>query len=545
VSLDARAPSNFLARPGALVVAILTAATFVVPLITLYAGLSDLHGGWDDGAITMAFARTLSHDGRFALTPISPIVEGSSSLLWTWILSLSYHWLSSVDAMMATAKVFSAAAFVGLLVATRRLASIFLSPSMALVATLLVALSRAGYSETINGMEMNLYALLAVTLALVLLRESESRTDLALACVLSVAILLVRFESLLLLVALYASIALQQRQKRRSIVSVMVMTAVAFVAIELARRHFFGAWVPNTILAKRWYAFEGFTFRQRVRFRVDAMLELLSSLAVPGGAVLLLATTHAHPLQQLRVAGGVLRRAALPLLLMSLAAVVQSLLIGRNWGQEGRMTLAFLPFMVIALSILLDALLKNYRIHAAPVLVLLVAVGIYQWTRAPYTSLNPFAYRWSEPAALDAEELRKALHLPTASFLTPDVGAPGLCCENLNVLDFALLTNPRLARTGYSDMPGFFRDERPDIVQSKQPWSSVGDVYRLGLLEPYFPVEIGGAVFFVRKDHVDAANLTAVPCASLPQPPWWNAADSDMKYARQQARCFQIAQPGK
>ncbi|MEL6220181.1 MAG: hypothetical protein AAFR79_17250, partial [Pseudomonadota bacterium] len=35
---------------------------------------------WDDGAITLAFSRTLAEVGLFALTH-SPVVEGSSSLL--------------------------------------------------------------------------------------------------------------------------------------------------------------------------------------------------------------------------------------------------------------------------------------------------------------------------------------------------------------------------------------------------------------------------------------------------------------------------------
>ena len=38
--------------------------------------------GWDDGAITLAFARTFARHGRVALTPRSEVVEGFSSVSW-------------------------------------------------------------------------------------------------------------------------------------------------------------------------------------------------------------------------------------------------------------------------------------------------------------------------------------------------------------------------------------------------------------------------------------------------------------------------------
>lgn len=44
--------------------------------------------GWDDGAITVAFARSLSVGGEMALTLASERVEGSSTLLTVLLLSL-------------------------------------------------------------------------------------------------------------------------------------------------------------------------------------------------------------------------------------------------------------------------------------------------------------------------------------------------------------------------------------------------------------------------------------------------------------------------
>src|ERR1035437_8421632 len=47
-----------------------------------------LKSSWDDGAITAAFAQTLAHSGRIALTPTSVTVEGFSSVTWFLLLSV-------------------------------------------------------------------------------------------------------------------------------------------------------------------------------------------------------------------------------------------------------------------------------------------------------------------------------------------------------------------------------------------------------------------------------------------------------------------------
>ncbi len=46
--------------------------------------------GWDDGSITVAYARTYAETGRTALTPVSEQVEGFSSPAWFWLLAACY-----------------------------------------------------------------------------------------------------------------------------------------------------------------------------------------------------------------------------------------------------------------------------------------------------------------------------------------------------------------------------------------------------------------------------------------------------------------------
>jgi hypothetical protein len=62
---------------------------FVMTALYLVGALLWLHSGWDDGAITLAYARTYFHTGSFSLTPVSTAVEGTSSLLWTVMMGLA------------------------------------------------------------------------------------------------------------------------------------------------------------------------------------------------------------------------------------------------------------------------------------------------------------------------------------------------------------------------------------------------------------------------------------------------------------------------
>src|ERR1700745_3513444 len=71
-------------RKGLLVSALLA------PALSLTIGLFKLKGGWDDGAITAAFSRTFADTGVIALTPVSPRVEGFSSLTWFLLLTLAH-----------------------------------------------------------------------------------------------------------------------------------------------------------------------------------------------------------------------------------------------------------------------------------------------------------------------------------------------------------------------------------------------------------------------------------------------------------------------
>lgn len=73
---------------------------FAAPAFAFALGIHQIKGGWDDGAITAAFARTLAEAGRFALTPLSEKVEGFSSMSWVFLLAIPYYLFHSAAAIL-------------------------------------------------------------------------------------------------------------------------------------------------------------------------------------------------------------------------------------------------------------------------------------------------------------------------------------------------------------------------------------------------------------------------------------------------------------
>jgi hypothetical protein len=541
-------PLHLTGKPRSKLAAAAAILTFAVPFASLYCALHDLTGGWDDGAITLAYARTLAHTGRFALTPASPIAEGTSSLLWTAIMALADLRLHTPHAMLIVSKVLAAASFLLLLWCVRKLAGLYLSPGMALLPPLLLALTVAPFAETFNGMEMNLNALLAVVLALTLLRLPNNRITLALACILACAMLLIRFESPLLVAFLLAGIHLQSPERRRSVVTIAVASALFFAAEELLRHHVFGIWIPNTVLAKRWFPYSGLRLADDLTLRRDALAELATVLAVPLAIILLQTLTHRHGpklgLARLRTAGRNLVAHAPPLLALSVATVLQALLIGRNWGHLGRMPMPYLPFLLIALGCIIETLLQESRLQPTLLVALLVVAQAVLWATSLHAALGEgFPYRWCERSGLNAESIRAQLNLTTLSMLTPDVGATGLCCERLNVLDLGLLTSPDLARSGLAGVPALVRRLRPELIEAKQPWSLMSGLYNDNLLDPYALIEINHTLFYLRNDLLDPRTFTPIPCSTIDGETIWNAGPLDIPYAQKHSHCYRFSPP--
>jgi hypothetical protein len=135
--------------------------------------------GWDDGAITLAFSRTLSESGKIALTPYSEVVEGYSSTLWMAAMSF-LHWLfrpgfsefirtSQISAALTCS--FSAVIFCRLF---RWKADEIPLPAFAISALLFI--QKPFLTESVNAMEMLAAGALALSLMYFLITQLAPRT---------------------------------------------------------------------------------------------------------------------------------------------------------------------------------------------------------------------------------------------------------------------------------------------------------------------------------------------------------------------------------
>jgi hypothetical protein len=102
------------------------------------------------------------------------------------------------------------------------------------------------------------------------------------------------------------------------------------------------------------------------------------------------------------------------------------------------------------------------------------------------------------------DRVRVLLGMPRISVLLTDVGQPGLCCENLEILDFGLLTNSELPRTGWAGFPEYLRSKSPDLIQLHSSFTQesgiTDDEY---FINNYIPVFIDNSLFYLRRDHYE------------------------------------------
>jgi fumarate reductase subunit D len=242
--------------------------------------------------------------------------------------------------------------------------------------------------------------------------------------------------------------------------------------------------------------------------------------------------------------------------LLAASFAVFAAITGKNWGYDGRMCLASLPVLLfvfgislrysvflrksinirirgfsasIASELVLYALLVSSLIgmHQANKNLFIVNIklalagGYYQrllpeylsdvargWLQADKANLafwygtTPENYKITGMAI---EKLRTILKLEEISFMTPDVGGLALCCENIKVIDSALLTNSFLARHGYGAFSSYLERTRPDVVETHDPpWSIVSGIYDSAFFrENYLPMVLENNLLWVRRDHID------------------------------------------
>jgi hypothetical protein len=486
---------------------------------------------WDDGAIALAYARTLADTGRFALTPASEVVEGAASLLFMVSLSaLQSLFAWSFDGLVRASQGVALLAWLATLwVLDRRLCDLVPQRAPRWWALGLLGLLPMPMAEVFNGMEMSCFALILLGLV-----AAFERRHVALWALIPLA-LLVRFEAVFYLGLAFAAVAVCRPQDRRWALRAGAYMLTFWLLVALWRLQVFGDWLPNIIRAKLQAPYTpGVHGLALVQAKAEGLLAFLKV-----NAAWLLALAYLG-WRSVRAGHGAGVRASVRSwdikVWLVLAFALLGGVTGANWGYEGRLSLAALPLLVLMLAERWSAPAVTQPL-AWPLVGLLlattlinvnVAVGDAQalWRGAYFQGYLPPAWQTHADARMRAgqvefahwmghtpassratgevvERVRQSLGLHEIALLTPDVGGLALCCPQIKVLDYGLLSNRDLARSGYAGLDAYLEAQRPDLVITHGLWSAQSGIYRLPAFDrEYVPVVLGGMQMWLRNEHL-------------------------------------------
>jgi hypothetical protein len=525
----------------------LLVTALTVPAIALLISLHSLKSSWDDGAITAAFARTFADTGIFALTPLSPKVEGFSSLSWFFLLSLCHAFASSPVTYLIWMKVLAAVFFLLSVVVLIPLSRRFIeNKDLAYFAVWLLAFSITPFYETFNGMEMNLALFLILLLVYILTSRLNIAVRFLSAWIVVSLLLVTRFEAPVALVALMAGCILARKCKAACpgfsfLLALFVACCGSFLAIERWRRHTFGLWMPNTVYAKLWWPYQPLdrSWYGLVVNRSSATLEIAIVLLAP------LVVTFVVMARNRFVVQNLLADPTHPVVaVLAIGAIMFGFVFGKNLGHRGRMTETFLPFAII---LIVGALLKfsHNQLELRTAVVLVAILQLCVW----FVIVHRLAVRGDgvpistlETEGLSADYVRRVLNKDSLTIMIPDVGGAALCCSHLRILDIALITNPELSQHGYADFYSYFLRSNPDLVEAHQGWAIASNIYNTGLLAGYSLIQVGDNRLFLRNDlYRQLPNGKLGTVETLPY--CLGSSREDMEYSRRKVVCLDLGEP--
>lgn len=511
------------------------AAVLVAHLVILLAvGLES----WDDGYITLALARTFAETGHIGLTPVSEHVEGATSPLWFLLMAgiykvgftsfAGFHVASQVVAALC-----SAAAAVVFYQLIRPAA-----PHAAWWITVLVFLLGPIRAETGNGMEMSLLCLVVLGLVL-LLRDDGGRCWPGVAA-LAALVPWIRLEATGYVIAGTVAVwVFSSPRSRRPLVAIVLASFGSVAVLVLVRYLVFGTVLfTNTMIAKQMppysppYPSAAWWGQQVDGLVFEPVVTALPALVV---FLILLRLSGQRPRQKFL---GLRNRASarnVPLVVSFALAYAAAFfgftaVFGANvFTLPGRMGMSAMVLLVVAAisSVSLPKTAERRQLPrgaklAIGGLFLVPCIGLVAYDtigmtmrvaqlltddqRAKVYSFSAFR---ANGEAID--RVRDLLGLPNISILLTDVGQPGLCCRNVEILDFGLLANSELTRTGWAGFPEYLREQSPDLIQLHSSFTQESGITRDEyFIDNYVPVFVDLSLFYMRKDHYERLEDTCV-----------------------------------
>jgi len=487
--------------------------------ISIYAVAVLLTGpyAWDDGAITVAFSRTLALEGEFALTSVSERVEGTSSLLYTFAMAVPFMVadLSFLQSIYLSQYLALLLLIINLAVINAYVKPKLVDPGSRYLLLFLFLLVPMLLAEILNGMEM-ISAALLMSLFLVFYQQRSAKIYPVL-----IALLLCRFEFVFYLGSAISMTWILDPATRRYNFGLGVFVGFAFIVISALRFTYFGDIMPNTIWAKMHPPYSGnLDLVGTIRAKIDGgigFVRIHFAFFLLLSAILVL-TRNKRFLGDIKT-------------WLIVSYLIFALITGENGGYAGRMYVGVLP---VFLFLLVDALQDTPQTRqstfglaalalCATVLVnfelakqnlWLIAKGAYHQNFLPKSLAAHISERFP-PNSLGASpenyrrtgdsvnKLRQHIGLSAIRFMAPDVGGLALCCEPaaIEIIDAALLANSQLAHQGYQVFERQLVEKSPHIIAIHAMWAEESGVYNSKVFHSNFlPIVFENTLFWITSD---------------------------------------------
>jgi hypothetical protein len=458
---------------------------------------------WDDSAITLGYARTLSEHGVIQFGAHGPRTEGFTSALWMALLACVGLFVRDPDTLLRSAQFISGALYALNAFLIYSLASHFiLTPTLRYICVLLFVACATAVVSIADAMENHLFVTLHLAVALVWLRscrELPARTQsstAALLALLIVALASCRPEGILTVGALGIVIFGSRRWfgvANRTAIAAVVLGCAGIMALLLLRHAYFGKWLPNTVYAKTWEPY-WVSPSDRVELGIKNLVWLVGPVVAPLLPLLLRAWPGFATAR--RVLHGSLPLALTVILFMCYAATA-----GEIWGTRNRILLCVMPFAWIILVAIIDragARLMMWHFLCSAVLCIVTQLPLYHRYASNAITVSNVKSLMRPAATL-------ALFYPTETWriAAPDVGATLLYWgEHISIVDTALLNHPTLSVQGWANFNSIVLSGLPpEVIETHAGWTSLARLHSSPVIrDRYSKVTIDGVFFLVRND---------------------------------------------
>ncbi len=437
-----------------------------------------IFGEWivDDAGISFAYARNLAFGHGLVATPGSPPVEGYSNPTWVFLLA-PFFTLRLFDPVLTPKLLGAASALVGLVAVHRALAP-RVGHWASAWALLLASISTPFAFWAVAGLENGLLAgLLGLLFYVCASPRGLSGRSASHAAILAVAIGWTRPDGILWAAAFPATLLIHgfAGRRRRPWARDLGIFCAGFGTLYgiflLARRAWFGEWLPNTYYAKGGAGVVESAFGTILlqRQEVDRFMDLVGGTFEVLGPAMVVATllgfgvmlgTRRRGSEALWTAGAFLS-----------IAIVEFLLLPPDWMLEFRFGTPFAllvgPFLVLLGKEVGRALGVSGRVAAIAGVVVLGILAPFHWSGSHRTKVLPPASSVEGVASFNGrrfDHLAAWLGLSDASVLVNGLGGT-LYYTDLHTYDIPGLCDPTIARTFRRD-PEKLRDY---LLQEAKP----------------------------------------------------------------------------